>query len=87
MAWQRACTAPGRYLVVLEDALGPARRGDVPAWLAALQRLDQAWFQARAGTPTRLLMGDGREFHARRRWPLPWRRRADIAALLRKGTG
>lgn len=86
-AWRRACTAPGRYLVVLEDALSPARRGDVPAWVAALQRLDQAWFQSRAEAPTRVLTGDGREFHGRRRWPLPWRRRADIAALLRKGSG
>lgn len=86
-AWQGARAAPGRYLVVLEDALSPAVRGDVAAWLAAVERLDQAWFQSRTGTPTRLLTGDGREFHARRRWSLPWRRRGDIAALLRDGSG
>lgn len=83
--WCAPSRPPGRHLIVLDDALGPAQRGDVQAWTAALAALDQTWFQPlvedRVGG-VRVVTGDGRTFEARRRrWP--WPARVSLVDLLR----
>lgn len=82
--WTALSKPTGRQLIVLNDALSPARRGDVQAWTAALASLDEAWFQPLVKDKISgvcVVTGDGRAFYARRRlWP--WPTRASLSDLL-----